>query len=552
MKGRSMNLKLALRRILTRQLSGDLKPALLGNFDMERRAETNPFTRKTAYGAAFAVFNEFPDNPLYGDQRVWEMALRMFDIVADLQCDDGDWARHIPATGKTHRTPYFTEMYSWMRFFEDFGARMDAGRRDRMGCMLRRAADARMTRTEGYLDTGVHAGSKNIFLSGALTLWMAGRLFAEPAWVRTAEKALDSVIATQSSEGYWYDGNVPRGPTVGYNSVTLEAVSVYARLSGNRQALDAVHRGARFHRAFAYPDGTDVETIDERNRYTPVVNGRLVWAFAPFEATRPIAAFFADNLQQRTPDPGRHGSLGAVEFDAWQATPDAEIAAGGFGDGIRVFSTIPAVIVNQGPWTRCLSGATTALPSGHFHHDLQNHVSLWHRSLGLVVGGGNSLFDPTFSTFRFHDRHLAQDGEAEADANGARLRLRYGDIRASVALSVVNGREVRLEACAEGPLPEDSEFAFHLYGRHGDRLRLGEHDCALDDLVLWHGLVDDNRHFAVGPIEVTADRDFAAMWPCIPVNIYDPPRRLALEHAVLRVFANLSKGPVKFLIQVTG
>ena len=57
----SMNLKLTLRQILTRRLSGDLEPALLANFDMDRRADTNPFTRETAYGAAFAVFNEFAE-----------------------------------------------------------------------------------------------------------------------------------------------------------------------------------------------------------------------------------------------------------------------------------------------------------------------------------------------------------------------------------------------------------------------------------------------------------------------------------------------------------
>src|SRR5262249_30614351 len=57
------------------------------------------------------------------------------------------------------------------------------------------------------------------------------------------------------------------GPVMTYGFVYVEAVGTYYGMSHDPDVLPALQRAAQFHSTFVYPDGRQVETIDERNPY---------------------------------------------------------------------------------------------------------------------------------------------------------------------------------------------------------------------------------------------------------------------------------------------
>jgi len=548
----TVNLKRYLRARIVSALNADLQDCLVGRFDEERRADTNHHCRRGAYVAAFGVFGPIEESPIRGNEKVWDMVLRMFDRICDWQKEDGWWRWYQPDTRKMYATDYHWAAFSWMRLLQDFGDRIDAPRRARIEKMLRLTIPNRLTKAREYLDTGRHQGSKNIFFACSLELWMAGKFIDERAWRTTAEEAIERAAATQFEDGYWPDGNIHRGPTTRYNFVSLRSLSAYARMSGSESVRRTVARAAEYHRRLSYPDGSSVETVDERNRYSPGRMEGLAFCLAPFPETRPTAALFAGEAEVE-PDEGK-SPPGAIEIDSWAATPDEEVEPKPLKEETLVLQTIPAAVARMGPWYACLSGATTTIPSRQFHHDLQCHLSLWRDGLGLVAGGGNSLLDPRFSTFRFQGTYLAEKGAVEANKDGAMLRLTYGGIKAEVELSFDDDRTARFVAHADGPLPPDSEFALQLPGLFGRKLvnetyvSLGL-EFPLVDWAFWRTLPEADNRFRIGALLFAADRPMNVMWPCDPAHIYDPPARLPLESAVLRVAVALSEGPATLTVR---
>ena len=53
-----MNLRHSMHALIARSLECDVEEALLGQLDHERRADTFPFARRGAYGAAYGVFGD--------------------------------------------------------------------------------------------------------------------------------------------------------------------------------------------------------------------------------------------------------------------------------------------------------------------------------------------------------------------------------------------------------------------------------------------------------------------------------------------------------------
>lgn len=547
-----MFLKQRMADLIVERLGGDLEQQLVGNFDMERRADKLHHSRRAAYGVAYGVFGDLPGSPIQGDEKAWELVLRMFEILCDFQREDGAWDWYIESRGKTYTCGLVWALYSFIRVLADFGEHVPAPLRERVATMVRKATEPRLVDAKAFLETGRHKASKNIFAHSALELWAAGPLFSEPEWTAVAAEALERVVSMQFPDGYWPDANDHRGPTVAYDQVTLQAVSNYALLSGSEAALEAVRRGAEFHRWLSYPDGSCVETIDERNRYGGKVREGLIWTLAPFEATRGVAALTAERLASFEPaEPHPLGGvIGPIAVDAWQATPDEDVAATPPPEGERVFGTIPAAVMRRRPWQVCLSGATTQVPSRTYHHDLQNHFSAWRDAAGLLIGGGNALLDPRFSTFRFQGLYLADAGETETIEDGLRLRLRYGEITATLEVRLVEDDALQLDVRAEGDLPPDSEFAFHLRGLFGETVRFGEDELPLTDWAFWRGFAEDVASFTVGPVTVTTPPGMLLMWPCRPMFIYDPPALLELEQAVLRVSVGLAEGPARITVRV--
>jgi hypothetical protein len=170
--------------------------------------------------------------------------------------------------------------------------------------------------------------------------------------------------------------------------------------------LEALRRAAVYHASFTYPDGSAVETVDERNPYHGGVSlGNVGFSFAP---------------------EGRGWLLRQNELRKWSV--DADYAAsfllyGETGkiaptpadrdEGLIVVGSNEALILRKKPWFVCLSAFVCEPPMNRWQQDRQNFVSIFHDSAGLIVGGGNTKLQPFWSNFTVGDTALLQHKEGD-------------------------------------------------------------------------------------------------------------------------------------------
>ena len=540
---------------IVRELSGDVASVVLGGFDPDG-ADTTPYAREALYALGYATFREFTGNPHSGTSRLWDIGMQLVDMVCDRQGQDGKWRWRDPASGKVWQTRYVWSVYAWLRTIEEFCEHFGEGRLARFRDVIERTATSRADSWQGFIESGERRTSLNIFAWEGLELWLAGRVLGRGDLLAAGAEQLDYCIRRQKPDGWWPDAQRPRGAVVSYNSVTVGAISAYARLSGDEAARDAVRRAAHFHLDFQYPDSALVETVDERNRYggravSQSRSGsiRLVCAFAPFEECRGAAVRFAGEPgdADKAEDAGLRFAVAASTFaDVLDSVPPGNVEPVEITAPVSVYD-IPALVRRRDPWFYCLSGSTTEVRGSLFHLELQNHLSVWHRDHGLIVGGGNSLWDPSFSTVRLGGRYLATGGQVCADDAADGLTLRYAATLVHIRTRILDDRAIRFEVRAEGETPENSEFAVtlpHAFGRAfalWDRSEeiLGEKTQYMD----WP--IEPGRLLSVrvGAVTVTADVPGIVTWPHRPIAIYNVPERLPIEEAVLRVGIPISTEP---------
>ncbi|MBI2437900.1 MAG: hypothetical protein HYV36_03700 [Lentisphaerae bacterium] len=297
----------------------------------------------------------------------------------------------------------------------------------------------------------------NIPAHHAMGLYCAGAVFGRDDWKKQAAAFLLKVAEEQTPHGYWSEHF---GPVVAYGFVYSDALGVYYALSGDGRVLKALERAARFHAAYTYPNGSSVETVDERNPYhtgvhlgnpgfchTPAGRGYLQQQHALFlkEGKRFDADYAASLLL--------YGAEGEVEPTA----AGREKAIHRLGND--------ALIARQGPWFVSLSAFVCEPAPQRWQQDRQNFVSVFHDRTGLIVGGGNTKLQPLWSTFTVGDistlkhtpgdenpnfrpsgdlRHFPSEASLTEDSGSWGLRFKYGEETCSVLVSPESRERLRL------------------------------------------------------------------------------------------------------------
>jgi|SRR5438128_1027377 len=85
-------------------------------------------------------------------------------------------------------------------------------------------------------------------------------------FARAQEEVQETSTEEQAPDGYWGEWS-RNGPTTGYDYLTMAGVALYYERSHDPTALEALRRSTDFHKFFTWPDGTPVETSNDRNRY---------------------------------------------------------------------------------------------------------------------------------------------------------------------------------------------------------------------------------------------------------------------------------------------
>lgn len=290
----------------------------------------------------------------------------------------------------------------------------------------------------------------NIPTHHAAGLFKAGILFERPEWKTKARDYLHLIVAEQIEDGWWTERS---GPVVVYNQVYLDSLSIYYHTSGDGLVGAALERGNRYHYHTTYPDGSFIETFDERNYTYPVAvmespDGNRTYhpplvkmhpgLYASAEGRALIAFLLEIHARRGSPIPNAEMMLlfqPEEPFSTDGAVLEPEFTMGS-----------DAVVLRDGPWVNTFSAYTAERTSNRFIQDRQNFFSLFHQSIGLLFGGGNTKIQPLWSTLTVGhpglvspvgstaDSELVPDSDLDYVAETARL------------LRTASGRGVRLES----------------------------------------------------------------------------------------------------------
>ena len=200
-------------------------------------------------------------NPYFHSAQLLTAIMAAGDALIEDQDADGRWVFR-KKDGSTWGKIYMPWTYSrWIRSFQLIRDAMPADRRTRWEKAL----------LLGYAGISREISPshiQNIPAHHAMGLYFAGQVFAKPEWQKQAAEYLHAVVAAQHPDGYWSEN---KGPVVNYGFVYVDAVGTYYGASHDRGVLAALRKSAMFHYYFTYPDGSSVETVDERNPYSHAV-----------------------------------------------------------------------------------------------------------------------------------------------------------------------------------------------------------------------------------------------------------------------------------------
>ncbi|MBN1345912.1 MAG: hypothetical protein JXQ73_24695 [Phycisphaerae bacterium] len=402
--------------------------------------------------AAWSIKDD--DNPWYHNPKLLEAIMDGGDALVDDQDKDGKWTFR-KKDGSTWGQIYMPWTYSrWVRAFLLVKDAMPAERRAKWERGLVKGYEGISRTCLGH----VH----NIPSHHAMGLYAAGIAFNRDEWKKQAAGFLAKVVAKQSPDGWWSEHV---GPVVLYNAVYVDALGTYYAMSGDPSVLEALRRSAVFHANMTYPDGSSVETVDERNPYHHGVRlGNVGFSMTP-EGRGYLRQ--QHMLGPKTVDPDH-----AASFLLYGKTGKAMPTAAGRDDYRWTSKDGKIVVLRKKPWFVVASAYTAEVPQNRWIQDRQNFVSVYHDKTGLILGGGNTKLQPYWSNFSVGDPsllthkkgdtspkfippagliHVPTSASVKLDGNALQADLAYGQVRCRLDVTYVDAKTARVTYQSSGP-----------------------------------------------------------------------------------------------------
>jgi hypothetical protein len=311
-------------------------------------------------------------------------------------------------------------------------------------------------------------------------------------------------------------------------------VALYYEYSRDPAALEALRRSTNFHMNYTYPDGTPVETINDRNRRWSV----SPWGhfgFSNFADGRRYAEFLTRTMSN---EPLGLETLGRLAQDAlyYHEGPVEPIPR----DAANFFHQMnaPAGIRKTGPWVTTLSGIITTPTVSRYYLDRQSHLSVFHERLGLIVTGANSKRQPELATFSEDVEgqifHLPMSSRLEMDPREDRLALSYNKFFSVLRIPAAkeNGLAFSFDIMRKGRMAPVT-LTLQLVLKPGDTITTGAGERA----VLGESPIDWDAGRIGGSIEhngwkLSSDAPLRLVWPVYPFNPYSDSPETDLRYAV--------------------
>ncbi|MEN6625197.1 MAG: hypothetical protein ABFD69_03100 [Candidatus Sumerlaeia bacterium] len=373
---------------------------------------------------ALAVAYATPGTKCHKDPQLLEAIMRVGDVFVDNQDANGKW-RFDKKDGSYWGQAYLAwPLARWVRAYGLVQNDMPPDRRERWERSLAKAY------------AGVAKGGFGSYhmssASHALGLYLAGDALGRPEWKAQAADYMRRLAEAQSEAGYWSEHS---GPVVHYGFVFIDALGTYYALSRDEAVLPALRNAAVFQSNFTYPDGTNIETVDERPLDRDTVDpGNVGLTFTPEGR-----AFLDRQWETRKwkIDPDIMASLVLYGEEGEMARPAAH-----HGFVLHDKGEPRALTMRKGPWFVAMSGYTAPLSDSRWVQDRQSFVSIWNESAGLIAGGGNTKLQPAWSSFTVGDCSLLKHAPGDEKPD---FKPRSGLYHVPAEAKLVGWKEPRLE-----------------------------------------------------------------------------------------------------------
>jgi hypothetical protein len=238
------------------------------------------------------------------------------------------------------------------------------------------------------------------------------------------------------------------GPSPSQQIEYLQAIGLYYEHSGDLAVVPFMERGLEFQIKYVYPDGSLVETLDGRARYSSDPPAAAHFVFSQLEEGRRFAKCLVAQLTRRgTMLPLSSSLLRNLRYyhEGAEAKLPIEKKSYNLNSGNK------GAVRRKAPWFYTLSGFTAPTTRNRWGLDRQNFVSVWHEGVGLIIGGGNSKGQSEWSNFIFPRAgrlaYIPSGGEVREN----QLVLSYEDKKASLEVSPGSKTELKLKAALLDP-----------------------------------------------------------------------------------------------------
>ena len=338
-----------------------------------------------------------PVNKHFGDQRMLELAKKIGDFLVKEQ-EQGNYSKRGDSDWDT---------YMWLEAYRILEPKLGEERKQRWKKVLLeelQLLEPKLLKRINYpwYNAPFIITSPNHYSIYASALLVAGHVFHKPEWIEMSTKVLHRFcVKEQAADGYWGEHS-QAGPTTGYDFLTLTQIALYWEYSEDPAVLAALRRSTDFHKYFTYPDGTPVETINDRNRFW----GVSMWGhfgFSNFADGRRYAAFLTSNFPYNgdlSSYGGNMQSFGRIAQNVLYYHEGKTAPIPQDKPNYMYAMKIPAGIRKTGPWVTTYSGIIAPeVSQNNFFLDRQANFSVFNEHTGLIISGANSKRQPELATF---------------------------------------------------------------------------------------------------------------------------------------------------------
>jgi hypothetical protein len=487
-----------------------------------------------------------PNNPFYHDPKLLASIIKGGDALIDAQDPTGQWTFR-KKDNSTWGQIYMPWTYSrWIRAY--------SLTRDAMTDEQRARWDKAITLgVNGIIKKYLLPGSElqNIPAYNATGVYCAGKLLNHPQWCKKASDYLHRISAAQDPDGFWTEH---LGPVMNYNFVYVDALGVHYGMSHDKVVLPALQRAANYHANFVYPDGTPVETVDERNSYeNSITFGNVGFTFSAVGRGYLLSQYEKKKAKNENVATDAIASIAIYGEDGPIENVDRGAVLRGTGyqpvssnqnrgllPGARyIMGNNDAMTARNGKWFLCLSAYHAPLSTSRWIQDRQNFLSLFHEKMGLFLGGGNTKLTPLWSTFTAGDTTLLSHkpgdenpnflppkglihtpSNVKLDPDQMMLTMTYGDATCTARIEIVDDKHARiiyaLTTNSSLPIEAHVPLLVHLGQSWHTTTRSGKFTA--EKLSLSADNVSDL--LALRGFKITLPKSSKLVWPVIPHDQY--------------------------------